>query len=70
MVVVAEHRPDLGEPAAIRAGVTAQGFLDRRVDKDATHLRLLRHGLEKRHVGRRPDRRIDIEAVLPHHIRC
>src|SRR5579871_103318 len=41
MVVVAEPGSDLGKPAAVALGLAAQRLLDRGVDKDALHARLL-----------------------------
>ena len=63
VVVVAPPRPDLGEPGAVRARLAAQRTLDRRVDKDALHAGLARHGLEQAPMLRRPGRLIDILAV-------
>ena len=47
VVVVAPPRPDLGEPCPVRTGLMAQRPLDRRVDKNARHLRLARERLEQ-----------------------
>src|SRR6266851_9012560 len=63
VIVVAVHRPHLGEPAAIALGVAAQRLLDRGVDEDALHARLLRRGADHGEMFRGPDARIDVEPV-------
>src|SRR5260370_5294505 len=67
MIIVAVHRAHLGEPAAIALGFAAQRFLDRGVDEDPLHARLLRGGTDHREMVRRPDVRIDVETVGSHH---
>src|ERR1700756_4732084 len=42
MIIVAIHRPDLGEPAPIPPGVAAQRLLDCGVDEDTLYPRLRR----------------------------
>src|ERR1700724_976258 len=63
VIVVAVHGPHLGEPTAVTLGFAAQRFLDRGVDKDALHARLLRGVADYREMARRPDMRIDVEPV-------
>src|SRR5262249_59654826 len=46
VIVVAVHRPDLVQPVAIALGLAAQRLLDRGVDEDALHARLLRRGAD------------------------
>ena len=45
MVIVAPPRPNLRQPRPVRACLTAQRPLDRRVDKDPCHFRLAGDGL-------------------------
>src|SRR5216684_5675511 len=60
VIVVAVHRPHLGEPAAVALGFAAQRFLDRGVDEDALYGRLLRGVTDHHQMVRRPDVRIDV----------
>src|SRR5712675_1801255 len=46
MVIVAPPRPNLRQPRPVRARLTAQRLLDRRIDKDPRHRRLARYGLK------------------------
>src|SRR5215813_12891282 len=62
VVVVPPPRPDLGEPAAVRTRLMAQLPLDRRVDKNARHLRLARECFEQAPVLWGP-RFVDLIAV-------
>src|SRR5712671_4208502 len=63
VIVMAVHRPHLVEPATVALGFAAQRFLDRGVDEDALHGRLLRRGTDQREMTRGPDGRIDVEPV-------
>src|SRR6266849_8565944 len=67
VVVVAVHRPHLMEPAAVALGFAAKRFLDRGVDEDALHARLLRGRADHREMARGPGARIDVEPVGTHH---
>ena len=67
VIVVAVHRPNLMEPTAVAPGFAAQRFLDRGVDEDALHARLLRGGADHREMARRPGARIDVEPVGTYH---
>src|SRR5689334_6147186 len=55
--------PHFLQPIAIRAGLAAQRLLDRGIDEDAGHRRILGGGANERRIGRRPDLRIDIEQI-------
>src|SRR5258708_33672776 len=67
VIIVAIHRSDLGEPAAVALGFAAQRFLDRGIDEDALHARLLRGVTDHHEMPRRPDGRIDVETVGAYH---
>src|SRR6185437_5844186 len=67
MIIVAIHRPDLPEPAPIALGLAAQRLLDRRIDEDTLHSWFLRGVPDHGEMARRPDFRIDVEAVGTHH---
>src|SRR5258708_8273792 len=67
VVVMAPPRPDLGKPAAVALGVAAQRLLDRGVDEDTLHARLLRGVAQNHQMARRENLRIDVEPVGAHH---
>src|SRR5207247_9095714 len=67
VIVVAVHRPHLMKPTAVAPGFAAQRFLDRGVDEDALHARLLRGGADHREMARCPGARIDVEPVGTYH---
>src|SRR5580704_19105473 len=54
MVIVAPPRPNFCQPRPVRARLTAQRPLDRRVDKDPRDRRLARDRLEQMAMLRRP----------------
>src|SRR5215470_6245446 len=62
VVVVPPPRPDLSQPAAVRTRLMAQLPLDRRVNKNARHLRLARECFEQATVLRGP-RLVDLISV-------
>src|SRR4051794_2985350 len=70
MIIVPPPRAHLVQEATIIAGLTTERLLDRRIDEDALHFRVLGGGLDHREVAPRPDFGIDILFVLRHHVGC
>src|SRR6266481_7712351 len=64
---MAPPRPDLGKPTTVTPGLAAQRLLDRGVDEDPLHARLLRGIAKNQHMSGREHLRINIEPVVAHH---
>ena len=62
MVIVAPPGPNLRQPCLVRACFAAHRLLDRRIDKDPRHGRLVRNGFEQAVMLRRPGG-IDLHPV-------
>src|SRR6516165_2933392 len=60
---MAVPRPNFLQPIAIRAGLAAQRLLDRGIDENACHRRILGGSADERSIGWRPDLRINIEQI-------